>query len=120
MIILVVDDHADSRETVKAALEMSGHLVIEAANGSEAIDVATVSVPDVILMDLSMPVMDGLAATRILRSRPETSTVRIVAVSANGHDATSRAAALLSGCDAYYGKPIDFGSLSKMLNDTAR
>ena len=115
MIILVVDDYADARALLKELLEMSGHSVIEAANGREAVEVATVSGPDVILMDWAMPVMDGFAATRILRAQPETSRTRIVAVTADGNNPTSRNAALLSGCDACYAKPLDFSLLDEIL-----
>jgi len=115
MIILVVDDYADARETLKVLLEMSGHLVIEAANGSQAVEAATISVPDVILMDWAMPVMDGFAATRILRAQPETSKIRIVAVTADGNNPASRNTALLSGCDACYAKPLDFTRLDEIL-----
>ena len=94
MIILVVDDYADVRETLKLVLELWGHVVIEAANGREAVERATVLVPDVILMDWAMPVMDGFAATRILRDQPETSRIRIVAVTADGNNPASRNAAL--------------------------
>jgi CheY-like chemotaxis protein len=118
MIILIADDHADTRELVKALLEMSGHIVIEAANGREAVDIATVSTPDLILMDCSMPIMDGLAATRILRAQPETSTIRILAVTAHGNDPSWRRMAVQSGCNACYAKPLDFTLLGKMLENT--
>ena len=118
MIILVVDDYDDTREVLRALLEMAGHVVIEAANGREAVEIATVSVPDLILMDLAMPGMDGLAATRTLRAKPETATIRIVAVTANGNDPSWRKAALRGGCDACYAKPLDFSLLSEMLDDT--
>lgn len=119
MIILVVDDYDDTREVVKALLEMAGHTVYEAANGRDAIELATYVIPDLILMDLAMPVMDGLTATRTLRAQRETSTIRIVAVTANGNHPSWREAALRSGCDGCYAKPLDFSMLSEMLNDTA-
>src|SRR5689334_11080024 len=117
MIVLVVDDYADTREVLRMLLEMAGHSVLEAANGREAVEIATVSVPDLILMDIAMPIMDGLAATRILRAQGATSMIRIVAVTANGTDPSWRCSALRSGCDACYAKPLDLGSLSEMLND---
>ena len=115
MVILVVDDYADTREMLKVLLETEGHTILEAANGREAVEIAKVSLPDVILMDLAMPVMDGLAATRILRGEPETSSIRIVAITAHGNDPGSREAALRSGCNAYYAKPLDLQSLNQML-----
>jgi CheY-like chemotaxis protein len=118
MIILVVDDYDDTREVLKALLELAGHVVIEAANGREAVEIATVAVPDLVLMDLAMPGMDGLAATRTLRAQPQTATIRIVAITANGNDPSWRKAALRSGCNACYPKPLDFSSLSEMLDET--
>lgn len=117
MLILVVDDYDDSRAVLKTLLELAGHEVIEASNGCEAVEVARVSVPDLILMDLAMPGMDGLAATRMLRAQPETAMTRIVAVTANGDEPAWRKAALRSGCNACYAKPLDFRRLSEMLDD---
>ena len=119
MVILVAEDHADSRMMLKTVLEAAGHSVIEAADGREAVDLATTSRPDLILMDVAMPVMDGLVATRILRSRPETSNSRIIALTAHGNDPVWRKAALLSGCDACYAKPLDLGSITKLIEDLA-
>ena len=67
MQILVVDDTQDTRDVLRTMLEMWGHQVIEAVNGKDAVQMALDSMPDVIIMDLRMPVMDGVEATRVLR-----------------------------------------------------
>ena len=88
---------------------------MEATNGREAVEVASRVKPQIILMDLSLPFIDGLAATRQIRSLPELSKVPIVAVSA--HDtADFHSDALDAGCNAYVTKPIDFPEFEEMVN----
>lgn len=100
---------------MRRLLEMAGHNVIEATDGEQAVKVALQEHPDLILMDLSLPKLDGLAATRRIRERRDFQDVPIVAVSA--HDgAESREAALEAGCDEYVTKPIDFDQLSSLIN----
>jgi CheY-like chemotaxis protein len=116
VIVLIVDDHDDAREVLAMVLELAGHTVLQAANGVEAVDHATRLEPDLILMDLAMPVMDGLTATKLLRTQSKTAGIRIIALTANGDDLTWRNAALCSGCDECYTKPLNFGSLREMLS----
>ena len=112
---LVVEDFEDSRFMMRRLLEMAGHNVIEATDGEQAVKVALREHPDLILMDLSLPKLDGLAATRRIRERPGFQDVPIVAVSA--HDGgESREAALEAGCNEYMTKPIDFDELSTLIN----
>lgn len=112
--ILVVEDFEDNRFMMRRLLEMSGYRVIEAINGEEAIDLASRELPGLILMDLSLPQLDGLAATRRIRQHPELRKVPIVAVSA--HDtADFHADALAAGCNEYVTKPIDFDQLEALL-----
>lgn len=93
---------------------MSGYRVVEAVNGQQAIEVAQREQPDLILMDLSLPMLDGLTATRRIRELAEMRNVPIVAVSA--HDtADFHADALAAGCNEYVTKPIDFELLEKLL-----
>ena len=115
MVVLVVDDHDDARDVMRALLEIEGHQVVEATNGREAVTIATNVQLDLILMDFAMPIMDGLAATRLLRADPRTSSIRILAITAHGDDAGFRAAALRSGCDDCYAKPLNFALLQLML-----
>lgn len=108
--VLLVEDTEDNRQMMRKLLELSGYRVVEAINGEEAVRAATDVRPSIILMDLSLPVIDGLAATRRIRSFPGLDAVPIVAVSA--HDtADFHAEALAAGCDAYITKPIDYPEL---------
>lgn len=113
--VLLVEDTEDNRQMMRRLLEMSGFRVVEAINGKEAVEVASQVRPQVILMDLSLPFIDGLAATRQIRSLPGLSKVPIVAVSA--HDtADFHTDALNAGCNAYVTKPIDYPELEDIVN----
>ena len=113
--VLVVEDFEDNRFMMRRLLEMSGYRVVEAVNGREAVERAVEVRPDLILMDLSLPFLDGLAATRRIRQQDGLSRVPIVAVSA--HDtADFHADALAAGCNEYVTKPIDFDHLERLLN----
>jgi CheY-like chemotaxis protein len=98
MVILIAEDFADTRLMIKMVLEMKGHRVVEAANGREAVEIATRERPHLILMDLNMPVMDGIAAAERLREQPETAMVPTIAVTAHCRDAAWRERALQAGC----------------------
>jgi len=112
--ILVVEDFEDNRFMMRRLLEITGYDVLEATNGEEAVKLAQRGQPDLVLMDLSLPVMDGLTATRRIRALPEFREVPIVVVTA--HDtADFHAAALASGCNEYVTKPIDFLQLESLL-----
>ena len=112
--ILVVEDFEDNRFMMKKLLEMNGYQVVEAINGEEAVKMAQDEKPDVILMDLSLPMLDGLAATRRIREFPELAGLPILAVSA--HDTIDfHADALAAGCNDYVTKPVDFDQLEKLL-----
>lgn len=113
--VLVVDDAPDIRELLGMILSMKGCRVVEAENGQRAVDLAPQIHPDLILMDLSMPVLDGYEATRRLKARPESCGIPIVAVSAFC-DADKKQKALAAGCDDCVGKPVDFGLLNGLLN----
>ena len=113
--IMVVEDFEDNRFMMRRLLEMSGYRVVEAENGEEAVRRAGTEQPDLILMDLSLPLLDGLAATRQIRQNTELRHVPVVAVSA--HDtADFHAEALAAGCNEYVTKPIDFDELEEVLN----
>src|ERR1700693_2464568 len=105
-LLLVVEDFEDSRFMIRRLLEMSGYRVMEASDGEQAVKLALEERPALILMDLSLPKLDGLAATRQIRKHTGLGEVPIVAVSA--HDSPqSRTEALDAGCDEYVTKPID-------------
>ena len=111
MLILIAEDLDDAREATKLLLQIKGYDVVEAANGQEAVDIATRYMPDLILMDLNMPVMDGLSAVRYLRGQPATADIPIIAVTAHFEDGAWREQALGAGCDDYLAKPVDFDLL---------
>lgn len=112
--IMLVEDFEDNRFMMRRLLEMNGYRVVEAINGREAIEIAQRERPHLILMDLSLPLLDGLAATRRIRQHEELRRVPIVAISA--HDTSDfHADALAAGCNEYVTKPIDFDQLEQLL-----
>ena len=112
--VLLVEDTEDNRFMMRRLLEMVGYEVIEARNGQEAVKLAEAEGPALILMDLSLPIIDGLAATRLIRKIPAAEKIPIVAVSA--HDtADFQEEALAAGCNGYVTKPIDFASLETLI-----
>ena len=111
--ILIVEDYEDARLFMKFLLEGFGYEVIEAADGSEAVESVKAHVPDLVLMDISMPVMDGIAATRAIRKFVDGGDVPIIAVTAYGKELRKRV--LAAGCNAFIEKPIDFDSFETVL-----
>jgi CheY-like chemotaxis protein len=97
--VLVADDHDDTRLLLRLRLEQLGYRVVEAADGEEAIEAAWRECPDIILMDLSLPKLDGLAATRRIREDPQTRDALIVALTAHA-EPQYRANALAAGVNA--------------------
>lgn len=114
--VLVVEDYNDSRFMLGQLLEMSGYRVLEAADGREAVNVAERECPDVVLMDLQMPVLDGFTATSLLRRIDSTCRVPIIAVSAQSTDVFISAATRV-GCDHFVAKPIDFDLLLEVIRE---
>ena len=113
--ILIAEDTEDIRHLVKFMLELKGCQVLEAAHGKEAVELAPQHKPDLILMDLRMPVLDGLEATRRLRQIPETKNIPIVALSAHCEDGW-HGAAIAAGCDDCIMKPIEDQVLAEILS----
>lgn len=112
--VLLVEDTEDNRQMVRRLLEMSGFRVVEALNGREAVELAKKVRPQIILMDLSLPYVDGISATRQIRNLPELSRVPIVVVSA--HDtADFHSLAMAAGCNAYVTKPIHYPELEEVV-----
>ena len=114
-VVLVVEDFEDNRFMMRRLLEMSGYRVVEAINGNQAVERAAADHPDIILMDLSLPQLDGLAATRRIREQQGARRVPIVAVSAYD-SADFHAEALAAGCNEYVTMPIDFDQLVDLLS----
>jgi CheY-like chemotaxis protein len=113
--VLVVEDFEDTRYLMRLELEKRGYRVVEAVDGAEGVAKALSERPNIILMDIGLPVLDGIAATRELRQREEMRDTLIVALTAH-HETEYRANALSAGCDAYLTKPIDFDWLIDLLS----
>ena len=103
-LVLIAEDFEDARELYRDYLEFSGFDVEAAANGREAIDMASRLQPDIILMDASMPVLDGWQATRQLKSNPATQQIPVIALTAHAFD-DARQQAEAAGCDGFVTKP---------------
>lgn len=112
--VMVVEDFDDTRRMMRVLLEMSGYYVLEAENGEKAVELAKSAHPKAILMDLSLPVLDGLSATRQIREQGFLSDVLIVAVTAHG-ESEYKEKALAAGCDDFINKPLDFNKLETLL-----
>ena len=108
--VLVADDKASSRELVRTLLETAGYLVSEAVNGREAVDVARHREPDLILLDLQMPVLDGYGALHELRADPRFARLPIVALTASAMQG-DREKAISSGFTGYVSKPVRLAML---------
>lgn len=112
--VLVVDDNADTRQVVRWMLERWGCRVVEASDGREAFERVGEHRPDLILMDLSMPIADGYEAIRSIRSREEFAHIPVIAVTAFDR-AVARDGAEAAGFDHYLSKPIDFKRLEVLV-----
>jgi CheY-like chemotaxis protein len=106
-VVLVVEDHADTRFMLGMILEREGYAMLEAADGLEGVETALHQHPDLVLVDGSLPGLDGLSATRRMREQESLRDVPIVFLS--GHCGPEfQAAARAAGCDAFITKPLDF------------
>jgi len=114
--VLVVEDFEDIRDAMRILVELQGYQVITATDGREAISKAREFLPDLILMDIAMPLVDGIEATREIRSDPELSDIKIIAVTSYSHYFHDEA--LAAGCDSVIDKPTlmdDVGVLRTIL-----
>jgi len=118
MRILIAEDHPDNREMLTRRLERRGYEVVVAENGAEAVEKAQQCAPDLILMDISMPVMSGIEATRALRQMPDVSNVKIVALTAHAME-SARRECMEAGCDDFATKPVDFAGLVALIEKYA-
>ncbi len=114
--VLYIEDNRDNRMLVRRILLASDHPfdVLEAGSAMEGIRIAREQKPDLILMDLSMPEVDGLTATRTLRTFPETAQIPVVALTANVMQ-SDKTRTLAAGCTGYIGKPIDIDKFPQEL-----
>ena len=112
--VLLVEDFEDTLLFMRLALEDHGFIVFEAENGQSAVENANREKPDVILMDLTMPLMDGFAAAKLIRQNEQLKNVPIIAITAH-QETDFRSDAKASGFDAYVTKPIDIDWLKELI-----
>jgi CheY-like chemotaxis protein len=108
--ILLVEDNEMNRDMLSRRLARNGHEVSFALDGQQAIDMARAERPEIVLMDMSLPVIDGWQATRMLRADPATAGLRIIALTSHAMSG-DREKALAAGCDDYDTKPLDLPRL---------
>ncbi len=112
--LLLVEDNELTRDMLTRRLERSGHTVLAAKDGVEALRVALAEAPELILMDMSLPVVDGWEATRRLKTEVRTKATPVIALTAHAM-AGDREKALAAGCSDYATKPVDFPDLLKKI-----
>lgn len=112
--VLIVEDTADTRALLKAVFKAEGYEVLEAADGIEAVEVALAELPDAIIMDMSLPRIDGNTAVKIIRREPALRDTPVIACTAH-NKWEWRGKAIVAGCDAFVTKPIDFAELRSVL-----
>lgn len=113
--LLLVEDFEDTRLVLRLQLEDIGFIVFEAENGQVAVETAIREKPDVILMDLTLPLMDGFAATKLIRQNEALKNVPVIAITAH-QEVDFRSDAKASGFDAYVTKPIDVNWLKDLIS----
>jgi two-component system cell cycle response regulator DivK len=112
--VLLVEDYDDARELISIWLEGSGYRVVQARDGAEAVEAARRECPDLVIMDMSLPTLDGLSATAAIRRIEELCDVPVIACSA--HDVQEWSdKAMAAGCNDFVSKPVDFAALEKAL-----
>jgi CheY-like chemotaxis protein len=114
ILILVVDDSADNVAVISLDLQQQGYRVVTASNGEDAVAVATQTMPSLILMDINLPTLDGLGATRRIRESDGLRDVPIIAITAFGTEGFQRAA-YDAGVSGYLTKPIDFDRMHQLI-----
>ena len=108
--ILLVEDNEMNRDMLSRSLQRRGYEVVIAVDGAEGVALASSENPDLVLMDMSLPVMDGWEATKTIKANPNTNTIPVIALTAHAMSG-DRAKALEAGCDDYDTKPIELSRL---------
>jgi CheY-like chemotaxis protein len=120
--ILLVEDNEMNRDMLSRRLKRKGYEVVLAVDGLQAVEVAAAQAPDLILMDMRLPEMDGWQATHQIKADPKTAAIPVIALTAHAM-AGDKERALAAGCDDYDSKPVDFkrllGKIMALLNDDA-
>lgn len=114
--VLVVEDHESNMELATDVLELAGYQVLQAFDAEEGIELAKREKPDLIVMDVGLPGMDGLEATRLLKADPATQHIPVLASTSHAMKG-DRERILAAGCDAYISKPIDTRGFARIVAD---
>ena len=115
-LILITEDEPKNMTLFRDLLKISGYSTIEATDGKQGVELAKENKPDLILMDVQMPVMDGLEATRILKADADTSNIPILALTSYAMKG-DKERILSAGCDGYLAKPIDIQEFRKTVDE---
>ncbi len=115
-VILIIEDVPANVKLVRDLLQISGYTTIEATNGKQGVALARTRKPDLVLMDVQMPIMDGLEATRILKADVVTKNIPIIALTSHAMEG-DKEKILQAGCNGYLTKPIDIQKLLKIVDE---
>jgi CheY-like chemotaxis protein len=118
MRVLLVEDHEEIWDFLSRRLQRRGHQVVVAMDGQAGLDRARAERPDIVLLDMNLPVMDGWTAARALKDDPQTAAIPIIALTAHAMSG-DREKAMTAGCDDYHPKPIDFSRLLQQIDALA-
>ncbi len=118
MHILLVEDHEEIWDFLSRRLKRRGYEVTVATDGQQAVDKAKAELPDIILLDMNLPVMDGWTAARTIKSIPDAAKIPIIALTAHAMSG-DREKAIAAGCDDYHPKPVDFAKLLSQIEALA-
>ncbi len=108
--VLLVEDNEMNRDMLSRRLQRRGHDVVVSVDGEDGVNKASAELPDIILMDMDLPVLNGWAAVRKIKSAPETQSIPVIALTAHAM-AGDREKSLEAGCDDYDTKPVEFARL---------
>lgn len=118
MRVLLVEDHEEIWDFLSRRLKRRGFDVMVATDGQAGVDRARADLPDIVLLDMNLPVLDGWSAARLLKAEPATAGIPIIALTAHAM-AGDREKAVAAGCDDYHPKPVDFSKLLQQIEALA-
>lgn len=113
-LLLIIEDDARNRKLLRSVLEVHGYRCLEAVNGREGVEVAKQHLPDAILMDIQMPVMGGIEATRRLKNDPRTREIPVLALTSHAMN-SDKERITAAGCDGYLAKPLNLNEVLHQL-----
>lgn len=113
--VLIVEDYQDSRDFLRLLVKSFGYEALTATNGQEAVEIAKQELPDLILMDIGLPLIDGITAIEIIRNSPDISKIPIVAITGHGYLLAHQA--IEAGCNDVVDKPLDLAKLESLFNE---